>query len=355
MQIEYSTYNDIKTADVRKLPQLFSLGQTVSSDSLPGASQTASPYPAIVTYSGHYNVVIPGLGQEKVKEKCGALLGFTVCRNCGKLSTYVDHCESVYCPVCSSRVMRRSVKNATQRLHGYMRLNDIRVNPRHYVVSGKGWDNMTYKQVVDSWHNIRKRHLPMLSGVAVFHPYRIRDEVKGRLRELGDSGYHGFWDAVKADALGLGDFFEYVVWSPHYHVLGWGKLPRSDWLYIKTGIVYKTKSTRSFEFVPVADGFGYTSDVMRTLSYLVTHAGVNTEQKQHVLISGIGACSKNRLKETEYADYTVKKDIFCPVCQSYDLERVCLVDDGAGGYRVTESRDLPPFVWVWKRFKGVDT
>jgi len=350
MQIDYTTLNQIKTADVRTLPSLFAPGQHVSREDV----KPTSPYPAIVTYSGHHDIVIPGLGQENLKLKCGALLGFTICRNCGKLSTYVDHCESVYCPVCSSRVMRRSVKNATQRLHGFMRLNDLRVNPRHYVVSGKGWDEMTYKQVVESWHNIRKRHLPMLSGVAVFHPYRIRDEIKGRLRDLDDSGYHGFWDAVKADALGLGDFFEYVVWSPHYHVLGWGKLPRSDWLYIKTGIVYKTKSTRSFEFVPVADGFGYTSDVMRTLSYLVTHAGVNTEQKRHVLISGIGACSKNRLKETEYADYTVKKDIFCPKCQSYDIERVCLVDDGLGGYRVSRSEDLPPFVWVWKRFKGVD-
>ena len=128
MQIVYNTSNDIKSADVRTLPSLFSPGQHVSREDV----KLSSPYPAIVTYSGHHNVVVPGLGSEKVKEKCGALLGFTVCRNCGKVSTYVDHCESIFCPVCSSRVMRRSVKNATQRLHGYMRLHDVRVNPRHY-------------------------------------------------------------------------------------------------------------------------------------------------------------------------------------------------------------------------------
>ena len=252
MQIEYTTSNDIKTADVRTLPSLFAPGQRVSREDI----KPSSPYPAIVTYSPQHNITIPGLSPDRVREKCGSLLGFTVCRNCGKLSTYVDHCESIYCPVCSSRVMRRSVKNATQRLHGYMRLNDLRRNPRHIVISYDGWRDMDYKQVCKSWSNVRDRHLPMLSGVAVFHPFRIKDEIKVALRALDGNEYNGFWDAVKADALGLGKLEEYVEWSPHYHVLGWGKLPRSDFLFAKTGIIYKTKTSRSFDFVPVSDGFG---------------------------------------------------------------------------------------------------
>ena len=94
MQIEYTTSNDIKTADVRTLPSLFAPGQRVSREDI----KPSSPYPAIVTYSSH-NIVVPGLSPERVKDKCGSLLGFTVCRNCGKVSTYVDHCESIFCPV----------------------------------------------------------------------------------------------------------------------------------------------------------------------------------------------------------------------------------------------------------------
>ena len=59
MQIDYTTPNQIKTADVRTLSSRFAPGQHVSGEDI----KPSSPYPAIVTYSPQHNITIPGLSR----------------------------------------------------------------------------------------------------------------------------------------------------------------------------------------------------------------------------------------------------------------------------------------------------
>ena len=117
-------------------------------------------------------------------------------------------------------------------------------------------------------------------GYIVFHPARLRDEVKTALRQLNQSlkasgeATKPFWEHVHADALGLGDMHQYSYWSPPLP-RGRGRLPgKRERLQPGDRMDLQEQATRRD---PALGRWNekenrFEDDVYTLFSYLMTHA-----------------------------------------------------------------------------------
>jgi hypothetical protein len=131
-------------------------------------------------------------------------------------------------------------------------------------------------------------------GVFVIHPWRIKDEYQAAAEEYADRTGKNRYDYVRS----LPDLMEALVYSPHCHVLGYGKLEE-----IKPGSkAYKYRNIRAARSLEALEG---------VMFYLLSHAAI-PEKKGGNAYNYFGECSKHRLKAT----YTGEdpRPVFCPVC-----------------------------------------
>ena len=315
-----------------------------------------------VTHSQWGQVTLPGyLGVPK--HRCGALSGFVQCRSCGEWAPYVVHCDSINCPVCYRRAISKAVDKAVQRLHGFKRVVGLDVNPRHMWFSKREWAEMDYDQMQKSVRNMFSRELKGADGVYVIHWYRVNKDTKPRIKAIleednrsGSPKYHGAWDILRSGV--LGDICDNIHVSPHIHFMGYCWLPPSNEFYDKTGIYYHTvlnsknhadRYGRDFLFEQQPGSFGFSNEVSRTLTYLLTHCAVKVGASRQILIRPVGRMSQRFLKRTNDIDTEVRTPIHCPRCDGFDLQRGDFDPNGVG-YQVMNVSGLPWFRYVWDKF-----
>ena len=393
-------YNIISNTINQTVKNSAVLSQLVKEDS---SRINAAGYPAYSTLPNSlttthntttyiYPVTIPGIeGQpgryvprtiagEKLQVSCGTVAGFTRCRDCGAAQSKIVHCGNIHCPTCSGYRIRREVRAVVQRLHGYKRATDNQTNPRHVVISLDSWYNdstrenvrtdLTPEKVIKSFTNQLSRRLKFLNGYYVLHWFRVNDLVKDAFKNTKKENKFpgGLWENIKRDFLGLGCFEKYVKVAPHIHFVGYGRFPKADKFHAETGIFYKTKSQRSFDFERCESGFGFTSQIIRTLSYLGSHAAIphidgvwgDTTKRRAVIFRACGRVSVKNLRETDELDYVVTRDISCFRCDSYNIETGAYKLKIDSGYADNfpddvspveiDLKDSEPFKWSWKRF-----
>lgn len=218
-------------------------------------------------------------------------------------------CFKWTCPTCYRSTINRASKRVEERIKAtskafqVYKLPSLR-EPAHFTFSLP--ESMYHQLAFDEGLKKAKaqcltyaQQVGIVGGLVIFHPYRIKDcykaELSHYLKQLPKEQRKGHWHLVRQDALNLGSWKHYVVYSPHFHLIGFMPklLEKSDSFHKRTQWVYKNITAKS------------KSKRIETLSgtvfYLLTHAAY-IPGKQVVTYFGVSSTnslSVERMKEKE--------------------------------------------------------
>lgn len=294
--------------------------------------QVISPYPAInsstVNREREYplNWKIPGLG-EQTKEKCGCITGAHVCPSglgAHPVKYQAYHCKNFNCPVCFPWAAAQAARRSSDRLFGgvqaYKKISKPRAPVNHIEISvpPEQYDNFEWKEGKAQAIEYAQK-IGVSGGYIIPHPGRVHEHLKRPiLKALKTTGYDksGYWDGVRRDVLGLGSVQAYLKMGPHFHILGYFRIPKkadgsrytsedfekeTGWTY-KNITVARAKKTCS-RIKPE------TKDSSRGItSYLLTH---HLLQRNKDAVTYFGDISYNKLGKRESKEKVYNK---CPEC-----------------------------------------
>jgi len=240
---------------------------------------------------------------DAAKATCGKPVGVALaCKSKTEdsASVLVKNCHSRGCPICfRTGWAGRQARAASDKLIAggdlYERVGEsLGRGVRHIVFSPDQDSTVERVRTVEGFEDIyRELHEVVqyagLNGyMVVFHPFR---QVKD-------------WRGEKIP----GRWYE----SPHFHVLGYGWLMKSDRFNEATGWIYYN--------VDSEDGKVRDRDEIRgTIKYLLTHAGISYGPKRFQVVRWakmIANCKMGRKKYSKITDKPVK----CECCET-DLHR----------------------------------
>lgn len=304
-------------------------------------------YPALrtdATGETFQKFAIPGVGEITDSERCGIWTSVAACsRNPKEYRKPIKHsCDDPSCPICFGRWAAKQAARNADTLRGYIQAanrgqatlegNEAaawhRDNSRylnHYVLSAKLSD-VTPDMDIDAikargrW---MQRRVGITGGIMYFHAWRIPDPIKKRLsyhcREAArmneDDREKKFWELVRADILGLGSWRKYVVWGPHFHIIGFGRLPSQRtpeekaaarvvlagwtaiWIrHVETEVEKLPNETRD--------------QIAELAAYLLSHSAYFPGKK---IPARIGVCTPDRLKKVG-KPVNENYEALCPKC-----------------------------------------
>lgn len=224
-------------------------------------------------------IKFPGRGQI-TDDDCGNFIGAYSCKCHAQRKALIRTCMKLDCPVCYQKGVERSAKRITTRLTKawhFFKNNGVPIKYYHRSFNTR-WEIKTHEQ----FRTAKKKLITILkkeglSGTLFFHPYR-RHHQQYRM-----------------------------VYSPHFHFVGVGKLVQSDKFFQKYGFTYKTvKNKRIGRYY-----IGNTEQMYFTIRYILSHAGYFNAS--HVN-TWFGNFAYNKLKRVGYE--VVKTAKFCERCMT---------------------------------------
>lgn len=256
----------------------------------------------------YFNYVkIPGFGSPHVN--CGNFFSVKICTHCGKLTPRVNTCDRPSCPICWQSWARKEAERVEERFTGfrtaYKKTKGRRLgNPMHLVFSPPPVYAIEKARTKEGRSALKQvairlaKRAGIYGGVAFLHPYRVKDAVKPALVDASTREAKKFWELIREDALGLGSWREYVILSPHIHVIGHGSPPQYANLYAKTGWIIK--------FVRHVSG---EDEVAALAYYELSHVGVDEGRRT---VNWFGSMSYNQLKKgNRHVEFEEEK---CEAC-----------------------------------------
>ena len=221
-------------------------------------------YPAITKSDLWHGWELPGFGQ--ARDDCGEV------RHKGCLNTprhpngqifvkaYRKSCSKASCPICFISWQTKEAHRAARRMRAF-RLGKHRA-PIHVVFSPPQDTSDGIRELRKEMYKLSKT-VGLYGGLSVFHPYRC------------DSGQ---WKK-----------------GPHFHTLGYG------WI-VNTKAVYEDKGW-------IVKNIGLRPHVVRTVGYLLSHAGIRKGYHAVTWFGGLG-----------YSKLTVNLEVedqpHCPFCSA---------------------------------------
>jgi hypothetical protein len=220
------------------------------------------------TRAGAY-MTLPGKGEEG--SKCGEWYPREFCAECGEPHFGMNRCMNRDCPECWLAWRRDRAVGITRRLSALRQLGDgIERRAVHAVFSPPEGEVTTLREVGDGFRDAYDlaREKGVRGGVAVFHGFRVKEDVKEAWRALDDAGRveDGLWKWVREHER---DWRDLTYWSPHYHVLGVCEDFEADDPDAQDGWV--ARRIRSMESHRLTDPDGY-EDLAGAALYLLSHA-----------------------------------------------------------------------------------
>jgi len=211
---------------------------------------------------------LPGLGE--AGEICGTDRlpeKNAVCPNGDAVRYEPNRCRKVECPDCYLSEDRGRLFEKAVQIEGMARIEGERPHVLAWSVPKEEAANYSIKninqQLMRRGRRRSRRKSGVVGGVSFVHPGRLEEEAKRELREAGyasGGSNGGYWEGVRDDALGLGDWREYVYYSPHGHSIGF---PERIEEHSGTDFV-----------VNKYDVLEDTASVVNHTGYLMTHRGV---------------------------------------------------------------------------------
>ena len=245
-------------------------------------------------------------------DTCGTIRAKIFCSSDSSHFSYYKHerCNDPDCPVCFGKFASRLAKGIVDRVLGYLTVKNSKF---HHVIF---WpDILTRYDTLKEAKRDAKRmcaKMGITSAAILYHPFRIRDDVKKKLRRYkranGLVDTVGFWQLAHDDVLGLGDLGEYVVYGPHFHAIATGYLLDVR-EYKKLGIGGYKKLKRELNS---------KTEIERVANYLSTHACHEPGKQSVCYIGGMAPANLGREPDGERV-----VDGVCPVCSARLEERAC--------------------------------
>lgn len=302
-------------------------------------------YPALGTNGIHAGqFIIPGTGS-KTDDGCGAWSSSWACSH--DPSHYIrhieKHCDNPSCPVCYGHYIGKAAGRVAERVRGYIETANSgqtgldgfglaawhKDNTRylnHFVLSPRPSQitpDMPYDKIKQAGRRMAAR-VGITGGVQIFHPFRIKEACRNAfkrrnhgLMRLGEEERdRKYWEMVRGDVLGLGAWDDYVEWSPHFHYIGFGRLPDRKTAEQKEAVGeilggWILKWVRHVETERSFDGQDIVDPIAALASYLLSHAGYQPGRK---IPSWCGVLGPNDLRKCK--DKPIKEEyrVVCPKC-----------------------------------------
>lgn len=264
---------------------------------------------------------------------CGQVIAIKVCEDSTHTRIPVrHHCKRLGCKVCWSSARTRSADRITDRLEGFSEASGLPWVPWHVDLSPppEVWGTESEVQVEDLIRSARKisAALGVTSAVLIVHGYRIRP---GKKREAHEESIKQGLDRYRY-CMNQDDPREYLYWSPHFHLMGWGFLENSKKFEERTGWVYHKERTRSWEDIPP------------TVSYLLSHAWLFSPGKNAYRYWG--GLSPTKLAVTQDVAWEIQK---CKVCGKA-LRRIPVDLDGVPIYQDLHTAPLAKIMVIIRRY-----
>jgi hypothetical protein len=241
------------------------------------------------------------------------------------------NCGHIVCPACWTAPIGKQARTVSAKIRGFAKDaklknlktdNELIVN--HFIMSppkGAILPDMPYNKIKQKGRDMARK-AGITGGFMAFHPFRIKKRIAYRLGLLCEENAKNnpeerekkFWELIRVDALKLGSWAEYVFWSPHYHVIGFGRLPdqKTDEEKETVKILYKgwvVVWIRHVDSFYQFDGTTILDPIKELAFYILSHAGYQPGKKIPVWL---GDCSQNKI----YSVVTVKQEyqVVCPKC-----------------------------------------
>jgi len=246
---------------------------TLYLDTVPEAQSTSEEKPEMV---GRGFACAGGFVTEKM-----------VCPN-GDYETdiHMNSCGRVGCPTCWPTWARRASKRGAQRVKGYYSLMRVNYRPRHATFDLVDLDPKKAKA--------RAKELGLGDCLLVIHPWRIVGEKKSEVgRACAVKGIKRY-DVVRESR----NFDELTYYSPHAHVIGFGKA---------TAIM---KGSDTYEY-HIISKLKSDNDVEACLYYLLSHTFI-PKTKNGATYWYCGKCSPQVLKHAR--PVKTSEVLHCPKC-----------------------------------------
>jgi hypothetical protein len=256
------------------------------------------------------------------------------------------HCDNPSCPECMPSWSNKAARRIAERIRGYIECanNDQSMldeddfmasiwhkdNTRylnHYIMSCRPEmvNPRTPFNAIKQMGRQTAARAGITGGVMIFHPYRIKKALQTKLKYVcrsvcrmnEEDREKKFWELVREDVLKLGGWRAYIEWGPHFHVIGFGKLPEQKTPEQKEAVketmggwivlwIRHVQTERYFNGQDVED------PIASLAAYILSHAGYQAGRK---IPSWLGVCGPNRLKKAGAPEHK-SEAVVCPKCGS---------------------------------------
>ena len=234
------------------------------------------------------------------------------CPDCGTLvTTSSSSCGRVECPDCWGTWARRATGRAAARVWAYFSAGESQHHPRHITFEV---EDLTFSAAAK-----KAESFGFYGGLIIIHPWRIHPDFKNLAAELADNLKMNRYDALRKRGIGM----EAMVWSPHAHVIAYGKGTK----------ILKDQDEYSYKVLRKLNSH---DAVKRVCYYLFSHTFV-PQKKNSRVVRYFGACSPQKFAPTWTG---TKSDMLrCPKCSApvfYEGEKFgkSVSDFDSGGWHV---------------------
>ena len=284
---------------------------------------------------------IPGTGTITTPGRCGEWISVAACStNPSHYKKPIKHsCDCGSCPSCWSRWGKKASKRISSRLRGY-----------HDTVHGQSLLDGIKDQI---WHKHNAKYLRHIvlsppsgiinpdmditkikkdgrkfassigitGGILIPHLYRVKREIWDTLIDAASSSTElteqqrkvVVWDMIRTDALHLGSWDQYCYWAPHFHIIGFGRLPNPrNSLYWKRRGNWVVKAVGTIRWDRKYTGQDIEDPVEAIAFYLLSHTSI---VKGRNAPSWFGICSPYNFRK-EGSPVCQSYAVVCPVCES---------------------------------------
>jgi len=253
-----------------------------------------------------------GCNEKPTSDSCGKIRAKIVCSSDESHRPYYKHerCNDPGCPICYPKFALRIADAVTERVMGYRSVYGF--DPVYHLIF---WPEYRegYANLKEAFRDAKCMITRMGVKMAViwYHPYRIRDDIKERLRgykrRAGLDSSIGFWKMAHDDVLGLGCLDAYIVPGPHFHAAASGYLMNTvEYAKLKIGGYKKARRLDTDE------------DLHRVAHYISTHA---CREATKSTVRYFGKISYSKLTRDEGTE-TIE-DVVCEICRNPLQEHYC--------------------------------
>jgi hypothetical protein len=308
----------------------------------PGNQHDNALYPALRTDElVEVKFPIPGTGAITVPGKCGEWISIAACSmDPSHYKQPIKHsCDCGSCPSCWPRWGKKASKRISSRFRGYR--DTVQGQSLFDGVEDRIWHKHNAKYlrhivlsppsgIITPDMDITKikkqgrkfaSSIGITGGVLIPHLYRVKREVWDTLMNGVLSSTERteqkrkvvVWDMIRTDALHLGSWDLYCYWAPHFHIIGFGRIPNQrNPIYLKRKGNWVVKVVETIRWDRKYTGQDIEDPVEAIAFYLLSHTSI---VKGRNALSWFGICSPYNLRK-EGSPVCESYPVVCPVCGS---------------------------------------